>query len=83
MLYTRSLEIERRLDALLGLVGSGRHSTASLAKALGVSVPTVSRCISALRTRGHQIRAVKRSEGWAYVLDDGKRTRPRAAARRR
>ncbi len=83
MLYTRSLEIERRLSALLGLVGSGRHSTPSLAKALGVSVPTVSRCISALRARGHNIRAIKRSEGWAFVLDAGKRTRSRSAAPRR
>jgi len=37
---------------------------------LGVSVPTASRAVCALRERGHRIRAEKQSEGWSYVLDE-------------
>lgn len=74
MLYKRSLEIERRLEAVLGLVRAGGYSTPMIAEELGVSVPTVSRAISALKERGHQIRSEKQSEGWSYVLDgDGRR----------
>lgn len=68
MPYTQSLEIERRLSQLLTLIGRGQHSAPALAMALGVSVPTVSRCITALRERGHPILAVKRSACWAYTL---------------
>jgi Mn-dependent DtxR family transcriptional regulator len=68
MTYTRSHQIERRLQALIGLVRRGRQSTASLAKALNVSKPTVSRCLSALRERGYSIRAVKGSSRWSYEL---------------
>jgi uncharacterized membrane protein len=39
-----------------------------LAKALNISEPTVSRCLKALRSRGHAIRAVKRGETWSYEL---------------
>jgi|SRR5581483_1185262 len=51
-LYQRSLEIERRLDQMLWLIRTGRHSTPTLAKAVGVSIPTISRCVTALRERG-------------------------------
>jgi biotin operon repressor len=69
-MYVRSLEIEQRLDLLLALVREGRHSTPALAQALSVSIPTVSRCIQALRARGHTIKATKRGDGWAFVLDE-------------
>src|SRR5262245_47070592 len=41
--YQRSFAIERRLEMLLHLIQTGRHSSQSLAEHLGVSVPTVSR----------------------------------------
>jgi biotin operon repressor len=68
MLYTRSLEIERRLDHILRLVRTGKYSTPKLADEVGVSIPTISRCVSALRERGHNIRAEKHGNGWRYVL---------------
>jgi biotin operon repressor len=39
-----------------------------LAEEVGVSTPTVSRCITALRRRGHGIRAEKQESGWRYVV---------------
>ncbi|MGO8899864.1 MAG: HTH domain-containing protein [Isosphaeraceae bacterium] len=68
MLYRRSREIESRLVELLRLISTGRYSTPKLAAALGVSKPTVSRCISALRDRGHPIHAIKQSNEWAYHI---------------
>jgi Mn-dependent DtxR family transcriptional regulator len=70
MLYERSLEIERRLEAVLAMVRDGGYSTPQIAQELGVSVPTVSRAVCALRERGFGIRAEKRSDGWSYVLDE-------------
>jgi len=69
MLYQRSLEIERRLETVLSLIRMGGYSTPQIAEELGVSVPTVSRAVCALRERGHQIRAEKQADGWSYVLD--------------
>ena len=43
MLYERSLTIERRLDELLHLIRTGRHSTPELARKLRVSLKKVSR----------------------------------------
>lgn len=68
MPFERSLEIEQRLDRILRLIRTGRYSTPTLAAEVGVSIPTVSRCITALRERGHDIRAEKHGEGWHYVL---------------
>lgn len=68
MLYQRSLDIERRLEAVLRLVREGRHSTPEMAEFLRVSVPTVSRDLTALRQRGHDIRAERTDDGWHYVL---------------
>jgi transposase len=85
MLYQRSLEIERRLEAVLALVRSGGYSTPMIAEELGVSVPTVSRAICALKERGHQIRAEKQFDGWSYVLDEpgsSRHTRELVEARR-
>ena len=68
MLYQRSQAIEKRLHDLLELVRRGRHSTPTLARALDVSKPTVSRCLTALRERGYPIRAIKDGSGWWYEL---------------
>lgn len=73
MLYNRSLEIERRLSDLLRLVREGQQSTPTLAKALNISEPTVSRCLRALRNRGFAIRAVKRGETWSYEVEEQSR----------
>jgi Mn-dependent DtxR family transcriptional regulator len=71
MPYQRSLEIEQRLQAVLLLIRSGTYSTPMLAKRLGVSIPTVSRHVTALRARGHRIRSERRGERWRYVLAPG------------
>jgi biotin operon repressor len=70
MPFERSLEIERRLDDVLRLIRTGRFSTPKLAKELGISIPTISRCVTALRVRGHDIRAEKQRGRWRYVLAD-------------
>lgn len=67
-MYARSQHIEQRLQTVAKLVREERYSAGQLAIELGVSVPTVSRCIGALRDRGYQIRAVRRTDGWAYTL---------------
>jgi biotin operon repressor len=68
MLYERSRKIESRLEKIVGLIRTGGQSTLTLAKAFGISRPTVSRSIAALRKRGYTIRAVKDSDGWAYEI---------------
>lgn len=68
MLYRRSREIEQRLDNVLSLIRSGNYSTPALAEAVGVSIPTVSRIVAALRERGHDIQAERKDGGWRYVL---------------
>ncbi|MFO0875657.1 MAG: HTH domain-containing protein [Phycisphaerales bacterium] len=77
MQYQRSLDIERRLEAVLRLVREKRHTTPGMAKPLHVSVPTVSRDLTALRERGFDIRAERTKEGWHYKLDS---TEPRSHA---
>ena len=68
MVYQRSLDIEKRLEAVLALIRSGEYSTPMLAEQLGVSIPTVSRVVTALRERGHEIRSERKPDGWRYVL---------------
>jgi biotin operon repressor len=68
MLYEKAFAIERRLAELLRLIFSGKHSARTLAEKLGVSIPTVSRDITALRQRGYQIRSVRLPHHWAYEL---------------
>jgi biotin operon repressor len=68
MPFERSLEIERRLDEILCLIRTGRFSTPMLAQEVGVSIPTISRCVTALRARGYDIRSEKISDAWAYRL---------------
>ena len=68
MLYQQAFKIEQRLNDALRLIRRGRYSTPELAETLGVSIPTVSRCITALRERGHDIRPVRDTTGWHYIL---------------
>lgn len=69
MIYQRSQAIEQRLAEVIRLVRTGRYSTPRLAEKLGVSVPTISRCIESLRDRGYTIRSVRNRGGWTYRLD--------------
>lgn len=68
MLYQRSQMIEQRLNRVLRLVKTGRYSTPKLAEKLEVSIPTVSRYVTALRERGYELRAEKHNDSWRYVL---------------
>ena len=68
MPYERSFQIEKRLESMLRLIESGRYSTPLLAERLGVSIPTVSRYVNALRDRGHKIRSKRTPDGWRYIL---------------
>jgi type I restriction enzyme, R subunit len=45
MPFERCLEIERRLANVLRLIRTGRYSTPALAEKVGVSIPTISRCV--------------------------------------
>lgn len=86
MPFERSMEIERRLEEILRLIRTGRFSTPMLAEEVGVSIPTISRCVTALRERGHDIRAEKIKDGWAYRLSvkrsKVKSSNPKVATRR-
>jgi len=68
MPFERSLEIERRLNRVLRLIRTGRFSTPMLAEEVGVSIPTISRCVTALRARGYNIHSLRGTNGWCYVL---------------
>lgn len=68
MLYEKAFAIERRLTELVRLLRGGKLSTPALAQKLGVSVPTVSRDITALRQRGYEIRSLRVSRSWGYEL---------------
>jgi biotin operon repressor len=72
MLYQRSLDIEKRLNSVLELIRHGGYSTPRLAEMLGVSIPTVSRDVTALRQRGHDIRSQRTGDGWSFVLEQKK-----------
>ena len=68
-MYEQTYEIEHRLSDLLRLVGESRFSTPQLADLLNVSIPTVSRGIKALRSRGYVIESVRNHDGaWCYRL---------------
>lgn len=68
MIYERSLAIGQRLEDILVLIRTGRHSTSTLATELGVSKPTISRCLAVLRRRGYEIASQRRGQSWCYVL---------------
>jgi len=69
MPYERSREIELRLARALELISRKRLNAGRLAMELGVSRPTLQRIVSALRRRGHKVRAVRDESGWRYELD--------------
>lgn len=75
MVYRRSRDIEKRLEEMLRLIREGSYATPSLAEVLHVSIPTISRCVTALRERGYDIRAEKHADGWRYVIADAKELR--------
>jgi len=79
MLHQRSLQIENRLEQVPRLIRTGKYSTPKLADEVGLSIPTISRCVLALRERGQDIRAERHLGGWRYVLH---RPTSRQAARR-
>jgi predicted DNA-binding transcriptional regulator YafY len=68
MHYQRSLAIERRLKLVLELIRTSTFSTPKLADRVGVSIPTISRDVTALRERGYDIRSEKRGNSWQYVF---------------
>ena len=68
MQYERSLEIERRLEQVLQLIKTGQYSTPLLAEEIGVSIPTISRCVCALRERGFDVRSQRHGTSWRYVF---------------
>jgi predicted DNA-binding transcriptional regulator YafY len=70
MRYQHSLEIHERLESVLELIRAGKYSTPGLAEKVGVSIPTISRIVAALRARGHAIRSERHDGGWRYVLDE-------------
>jgi biotin operon repressor len=68
-MYEQTFEIEHRLTDLLRLVEAGKYSTPQLAELLNVSIPTISRGIRALRSRGNQIDSIRLNDGtWCYHL---------------
>ena len=82
MRYQHSLKIHQRFEAVLQLIETGRYSTPALAKEVGVSIPTVSRIVAALRERGHDIRAEKHG-GWRYVVASNRGLRKDSQTTRR
>lgn len=69
MRYQLALEIHERIEEVLRLIKTGEYSTPALAEAVGVSIPTISRIVAALREQGHQIKAVRTASSWRYVLE--------------
>ena len=83
MQFARSEEIHRRLRTILEMIRLGRFSASELANHAGVSIPTISRCVQALRERGYSIRAERAGNRWRYVLVKGttKRNKDRGGCR--
>ena len=78
MRYQQTIEIHQRLETVLRLIRTGDFSTPALAEAIGVSIPTISRIVAALREQGHDIRAERLQGGWRYVLAQPQPTKKRA-----
>jgi transposase len=68
MRYQLALEINERIEEVLRLIKTGEYSTPALAEAVGVSIPTISRIVAALREQGHDIQAERTGKCWRYVL---------------
>ncbi|MFM8326870.1 MAG: winged helix-turn-helix transcriptional regulator, partial [Pirellulaceae bacterium] len=71
MRYQLAIDIHERIEEVLRLIRTGEYSTPALAEAVGVSIPTISRIVAALREQGHDIRAQRTATGWCYVLNQG------------
>jgi transposase len=67
--YEHSLKIHERIEVVLRLIKTGQYATPALAEKVGVSIPTISRIVAALRERGHDIQVQRKSKGWHYVLE--------------
>ena len=70
MRYQQTIEIHERIETVLRLIETGDYSTPALADEVGVSIPTISRIVAALRQRGHDIQAERTEKGWRYVLGE-------------
>jgi biotin operon repressor len=68
MRYRLAIKIHEPIEEVLHLIETAEYSTPSLAEAIGVSIPTVSRIVSVLREQGHQIRAMRIGKSWRYVI---------------
>lgn len=68
MRYQQAIEIHERMENVLRLIKTGEYSTASLAEEVGVSIPTISRIVAALREQGHDIQAERTDKGWRYAF---------------
>lgn len=68
MRYQHSMEIHDRIEVVLGLINTGLYSAPALAEKVGVSIPTISRIVAALREQGHDIQAERTGSGWRFVL---------------
>lgn len=68
MRYQLASGIRERIEEVLRLIRTGEYSTPALAKAVGVSIPTISRIIATLREQGYDIRSERTAKGWRYAL---------------
>jgi transposase len=68
MRYQQTIEIHERIEEVFRLIETGEYSTPALAEKVGVSVPTISKIVAALRERGHAIQAERTRGAWRYVL---------------
>jgi len=64
------------------MIRSGGYSTPMIAHELRVSIPTVSRDVTALRERGHDIRSERRGGSWRFVLGQESSKVPRRGSLR-
>lgn len=63
-------EIPAVLDEAYIHLTAGRHSTKSLARALGLSIATAFRVVKALRRRGLRIESMKEGREWFFSIQE-------------
>lgn len=61
--------------------GYGRRAAPALAEEVGVSIPTISRIVAALREQGYDIQAELTQKGWRYVLEKSHQRATKSEAR--
>ena len=71
---TMSVSAEHLLQRASLLISNGRHTTITLAKALGVSSATAFRVVQELRRRGLPVESLRRGRRWVFVMNDTDRT---------